>query len=84
MSGRVTTIVHPVSKESHTFAFDHSYWSHDGFSEDERGVSVPVEGASTSDYSYADQVCTNSTIHTGPQFDKETLLQITNHIHFFL
>jgi hypothetical protein len=33
MEGNVTTLTDPKSKETKTFAFDHSYWSHDKFHE---------------------------------------------------
>ncbi len=42
MDGNTTTIVEPSgSKESKTFAFDYSYWSHDGYDTDENGAYVP-------------------------------------------
>ena len=47
MKGPVTTIVNPETEEEKEFAFDHSYWSHDGFVEDERGYNT-AEGASPS------------------------------------
>ncbi len=31
MEGRATTIPNPKTKEKHTFIFDRSYWSFDGF-----------------------------------------------------
>ncbi|XP_060068434.1 kinesin-like protein KIF28P [Ylistrum balloti] len=49
MSGNSTTITDPNSGQSKTFAFDHSYWSHDGFVEDKDGVNIPQTD------NYADQ-----------------------------
>ena len=38
MSGNTTTITNPDNPaETKTFAFDHSYWSFDGFKEEEDG-----------------------------------------------
>eukprot|EP00340_Litonotus_pictus_P005567 CAMPEP_0170514046 /NCGR_PEP_ID=MMETSP0209-20121228/600_1 /TAXON_ID=665100 ORGANISM="Litonotus pictus, Strain P1" /NCGR_SAMPLE_ID=MMETSP0209 /ASSEMBLY_ACC=CAM_ASM_000301 /LENGTH=1023 /DNA_ID=CAMNT_0010797955 /DNA_START=73 /DNA_END=3141 /DNA_ORIENTATION=- len=48
MNGAVTSIVDELGAEK-KFAFDHSFWSHDGFEEDERGYFVPK------DSQYADQ-----------------------------
>ena len=39
MDGNVTSIVNPESGESRTFAFDQSYWSHDGFGENNSGIN---------------------------------------------
>jgi hypothetical protein len=50
MQGRSTTITHPDSGETRTFAFDHSYWSHDGYRIDQHGVYVGTDDR------YADQV----------------------------
>ena len=55
MKGNVTTIYHPGSREPRTFAFDHSYWSHDGCTENEAGVYVKAPGGDPS-APYADQV----------------------------
>jgi hypothetical protein len=41
MNGPSTTITNPETKEPKTFAFDFSYWSHDGFHEDENGGLIP-------------------------------------------
>lgn len=41
MDGPSTTIINPETKEPKTFAFDFSYWSHDGFHIDEAtGMTV--------------------------------------------
>ena len=40
MNGNSTTIVNPETEKEKTFAFDYSYWSHDGFKVDEEGWSV--------------------------------------------
>lgn len=53
MKGNITEIQDPVAPdnvEPRKFAFDYSYWSHDGFKEREDGYFAP-----TTDY-YADQV----------------------------
>lgn len=52
MSGATTTLINPEApdEEPKSFTFDYSYWSHDGFAEDDTGYlagSVPH---------YADQV----------------------------
>ena len=31
MKGPVTTLINPETQEEKEFAFDYSYWSHDGF-----------------------------------------------------
>ncbi|PFH37453.1 putative Chromosome-associated kinesin KLP1 [Besnoitia besnoiti] len=50
MNGKSTTITNlDDEKQSRTFAFDYSYWSHDGFVNDENGYSKPVSAK------YADQ-----------------------------
>ncbi|XP_013392801.1 kinesin-like protein KIF28P [Lingula anatina] len=49
MRGNATTITNPQNGETKTFAFDHSYWSHDGFKENETGVYIKEKE------SYADQ-----------------------------
>ena len=64
MDGNVTTITNPENGDKKTFAFDHSYWSYDGFKEDSNGVSV-ADGNKP----YADQVgtlmtTTNDTFHS--------------------
>lgn len=55
MNGQVTTIFHPETREARTFAYDYSYWSHDGFKESPDGVYIPSANSS-SENSYADQV----------------------------
>ncbi|XP_067680722.1 kinesin-like protein KIF28P isoform X1 [Haliotis asinina] len=51
MNGKTTHLKNPVNGEVKSFSFDHSYWSHDSFKEDEEGV---YEREST-ESSYADQ-----------------------------
>jgi hypothetical protein len=41
MAGVNTIIKHPETKEPKTFAFDFSYWSHDGFHEGPDGELIP-------------------------------------------
>lgn len=44
MDGPTTSIRNPEDKEgkeTKKFAFDFSYWSHDGFKKDDAGISVP-------------------------------------------
>lgn len=52
MNGNSTEIKNPddMSAEPKRFAFDHSYWSHDGYNERSDGYLEP------SDSKYADQV----------------------------
>jgi len=53
MAGNVTKIHDPAAPdnvEPRKFAFDYSYWSHDGFEEREDGYFAPVTPF------YADQV----------------------------
>ena len=50
MNGATTTILHPDSEESRAFAFDYSYWSHDGFEADEAGYLRPAGDSSDSGY----------------------------------
>jgi len=46
MSGQTTTITNPEDPEDvRKFAFDHSYWSHDGAQKLEDGYFAPKEGA---------------------------------------
>ena len=49
MSGNSTTIIDPNAADpesaERTFAFDHSYWSHDGWVEKENGFLVPQQGS---------------------------------------
>lgn len=53
MSGQQTKIKNPdsMSEPGKEFAFDYSYWSHDGFSERADGYMEPKNSK------YADQVC---------------------------
>ena len=43
MVGKATTIwdVNEPERTKKTFAFDYSYWSHDGFHLDDTGLSIP-------------------------------------------
>lgn len=50
MSGQQTIITNPENNEEKKFAFDYSYWSHDGFNTDSSGYM------SASGSKYADQV----------------------------
>ena len=51
MSGNSTSISCPTSaSDNKTFTFDHSYWSHDGYKEQEDGYLAPTSPE------YADQV----------------------------
>ena len=49
MSGPTTTITNPEDGSKRDFAFDYSFWSHDGFENDENGYSHAIDGR------YADQ-----------------------------
>eukprot|EP00045_Choanoeca_perplexa_P012559 m.137426 g.137426 ORF g.137426 m.137426 type:complete len:975 (+) comp16054_c1_seq5:1658-4582(+) len=49
MKGESTTIVDPSDQSEKVFAFDHSYWSHDGFEEKSDGYLSPTSEK------YADQ-----------------------------
>lgn len=40
MEGVNTTIINPETQEPKTFAFDFSYWSHDGFTIDDKGEAI--------------------------------------------
>ena len=42
MQGVNTIIKNPETKEPKTFAFDFSYWSHDGFKEGPDGELIPL------------------------------------------
>ena len=35
MEGQKTILIDPNTNETREFAFDHSFWSHDGFTTDE-------------------------------------------------
>ncbi|XP_064623097.1 kinesin-like protein KIF28P [Lineus longissimus] len=61
MSGKTTVIRHPDTGEEKTFAFDHSYWSHDGFKVNGNGVNV-TESEFTK---YADQQSVFSDLGQG-------------------
>nr|XP_006814112.1 PREDICTED: kinesin-like protein KIF28P-like [Saccoglossus kowalevskii] len=47
MQGTSTKITNPDTKETKTFSFDYSYWSHDGFTESADGI---LEGKPGSKY----------------------------------
>ncbi|XP_078314013.1 kinesin-like protein KIF28 isoform X2 [Crassostrea virginica] len=51
MKGDSTTIKNPENGSTKVFAFDYSYWSHDGFQESDGGVYTPNSGTSN----YTDQ-----------------------------
>jgi len=56
MSGNSTTIRHPNDpKDSRNSAFDHSYWSFDGFKEDKDGYAAP-DPSHPNGKKFADQV----------------------------
>ena len=44
MKGAVTTLVNPETQDEKDFAFDFSYWSHDGFEADDTGDAPYVYG----------------------------------------
>ena len=46
MKGPVTTLINPETEEEKEFAFDYSYWSHDGFETDDTGYNESVPGTS--------------------------------------
>ena len=46
MKGPQTTLINPDNKEEKDFAFDYSYWSHDGFETDDTGYNDAVAGSS--------------------------------------
>lgn len=48
-SGPTTVLVDPNTGDERPFTFDFSFWSHDGFKEDENGIFVPTNPR------YADQ-----------------------------
>jgi len=41
MAGKQTICTNPKTNEEKKFAYDYSYWSHDGFKNDANGYSVP-------------------------------------------
>ena len=71
MQGNSTYITDPAApdQEPRKFAFDFSYWSHDGFKELEDGYLSPTESH------YADQVghSTNSVCRCGKHTDMCTM-----------
>ena len=54
MSGQQTICTNPKTNEEKKFAYDYSYWSHDGFKNDPNGYSMPESPK------YADQVSVRS------------------------
>ena len=46
MKGPVTTLINPEDQQEKEFAFDYSYWSHDGFETDDTGYNEAVPGTS--------------------------------------
>lgn len=61
MDGPVTKIIDPENPDAKPkeFAFDYSYWSHDGFESDEKGYNKAVPGTSEygSEYASQQQAC---------------------------
>ena len=55
MKGAVTTLINPETQEEKDFAFDFSYWSHDGFEIDDTGYNDTVAGSSHFGAEYASQ-----------------------------
>jgi hypothetical protein len=56
MDGKNTSIQHPSdSKDVKKFAFDYSYWSHDGFKDNAEGYSAP-DPSHKNGKKFADQV----------------------------
>lgn len=57
MEDKTTILYNPHSfkSEPKMFSFDYSFWSHDGFVEDERDVIIP-DLEHPNGYKYADQV----------------------------
>ena len=55
MKGKTTALFDPkdMKKEPKSFAFDHSYWSHDGCKPQSNGYMAP-DGSKSN---YTDQVC---------------------------
>lgn len=49
MSGQTTTIKNPENNETKAFSFDHSYWSHTDFDENELGLNIAKAGSNYSD-----------------------------------
>lgn len=52
MNGPTTTITNPETKEAKPFAFDESFWSHDGFEDDGTGYMKPLAGSKYADQRY--------------------------------
>lgn len=52
MNGPTTTITNPETKEAKPFAFDESFWSHDGFEDDGTGYMRPLSGSKYADQRY--------------------------------
>eukprot|EP00930_Biecheleria_cincta_P084034 TRINITY_DN73531_c0_g1_i1.p1 TRINITY_DN73531_c0_g1~~TRINITY_DN73531_c0_g1_i1.p1 ORF type:complete len:828 (+),score=192.69 TRINITY_DN73531_c0_g1_i1:80-2485(+) len=52
MNGPTTTITNPETKEAKPFAFDESFWSHDGFEDDGAGYMRPLPGTKYADQRY--------------------------------
>jgi len=55
MKGPITTIVNPEDQQEKEFAFDFSYWSHDGFETDDTGYNESLPGISAFGATYASQ-----------------------------
>ena len=50
MAANQTILTHPKLNEEKKFAYDHSYWSHDGFKKESNGYFSPANAK------YCDQV----------------------------
>jgi len=46
MKGPMTTLINPENQDEKDFAFDYSYWSHDGFETDDTGYNESLPGSS--------------------------------------
>jgi hypothetical protein len=46
MKGPITTLINPETQDEKEFAFDYSYWSHDGCETDDTGYNESVSGSS--------------------------------------
>ena len=55
MKGPVTTIINPEDDQEKEFAFDYSYWSHDGFETDDTGYNEAGGAPSQFGAHYASQ-----------------------------
>lgn len=53
MKDKTTVIRNPENDDTKTFSYDHSYWSHDGFTETSSGIFEADSPGSI----YTDQVC---------------------------